>query len=51
MPRPLYLPDFASSDFYLFPTVKGKLERIQMHQEDQLFECLQAILGISITTN
>jgi hypothetical protein len=29
----------------LFPTVKEKLERIQMADEDQFFECLQEILS------
>jgi hypothetical protein len=40
----LHSPDLASSNFYLFPTVKEKLERIQVADEDQLFECLQEIL-------
>jgi hypothetical protein len=30
-----YSPDLASSDFYLFPTVKEKLERIHLADEDQ----------------
>jgi hypothetical protein len=45
MPHSLYLSDLASSDFYLFATVKEKIERIQVSQEDQHFECLQEILG------
>jgi transposase len=44
MPQPLYSPDLAPSDFYLFPTVKEKLERTQVADEDQFFESLQAIL-------
>jgi hypothetical protein len=44
MSHSLYSPDLAPSDFYLFPTVKEKLERIQLADEDQLFECLQEIL-------
>jgi hypothetical protein len=44
MPHHPYSPDLASSDFYLFPTVKEKLERIQLADEDQFFECLQEIL-------
>jgi hypothetical protein len=44
MPHPHYSPDLASSDFYLFPTVKEKLEWIQLADEDQFFECLQEIL-------
>jgi hypothetical protein len=40
MPHSLYSPDLASSDFYLFPTVKEKLERIQLADKDQFFECL-----------
>jgi hypothetical protein len=35
---------FGSGDFYLFPTVKEKLERIQVADEDQFFESLQEIL-------
>jgi hypothetical protein len=30
-----YLPDLAPSYFYLFPTVKEKLERMQMIDEDE----------------
>jgi hypothetical protein len=36
MPHPLCSPDLISSDFYLFPTVKGKLEGIQVVGEDWL---------------
>jgi transposase InsO family protein len=32
-----YSPDLAPSDFYLFPTIKEKLERIQVADEDQCF--------------
>jgi hypothetical protein len=49
--HPPYLPDLAPSDFYLFPTVKEKLERIQLADEDQFFECLQGILGVWINKN
>jgi hypothetical protein len=45
MPCPPYLLDFASSGFYLFPTVKEKLERIQVIDRDQLCDCLQEILA------
>jgi hypothetical protein len=44
MPHPPYLPDLTSNDFYLFLTVKEKLERIQVTDEDQFSECLQEIL-------
>jgi hypothetical protein len=44
MPQPLYSPDLFSGDFYLFPTVKEKLERTQVADKDQFFESLQAIL-------
>jgi hypothetical protein len=44
MPYPSYSPDLALDDFYLFPTVKEKLERIHVADEDQFFECLQEIL-------
>jgi hypothetical protein len=35
MPQPLYSLDLTPSDFYLFLTVKEKLERIQVADEDQ----------------
>jgi hypothetical protein len=44
MPHLPYVPDLATSDFDLFPTVKEKLERTQVADEDQFFESLQAIL-------
>jgi hypothetical protein len=44
MPHLLYSPNLASNDFYLFPTVKEKLERIQLADEDQFLECLQEVL-------
>ncbi|MDR1891001.1 MAG: hypothetical protein LBQ23_02340 [Puniceicoccales bacterium] len=34
----------ATSDLYLFSTVKEKLERIHLADEDQFFECLQGVL-------
>jgi hypothetical protein len=40
MPHQLCLPDLASSGFYLFSTVKEKLERIQVAEDDQLCEPL-----------
>jgi hypothetical protein len=44
MPHPPYSSNLALSDFYLFPTVKEKLEPIQLADEDQFFECLQEVL-------
>jgi hypothetical protein len=44
MPHPLSSPDFARSDFDVFPTVKEKLERIEMADEHEFVECLQEIL-------
>jgi hypothetical protein len=44
MPYLFYSPNLASSDFFMFPTVKEKLEQIQVADEDQFFECLQEIL-------
>jgi histone-lysine N-methyltransferase SETMAR len=37
MPDPPYSPDLAPSDLHLFPTVKQKLEGIQLADEDQFF--------------
>jgi hypothetical protein len=49
MPHPQYSPDLVFSDFYLFPTVNEKLERIQLADEDQFLECLQEVLrGIDL---
>jgi hypothetical protein len=45
MPHLPYSPDLASSDFYLFPTVKEKFERTYLANGDQFFECLQEILS------
>jgi hypothetical protein len=44
MPEPPYSPELAPSDFYLFPTGKEKLERIQVADEEEFFESIQAIL-------
>jgi hypothetical protein len=44
MPDQPYSPNLATSDLYLFPTVKEKLERIHLADEDQFFECLQGVL-------
>jgi hypothetical protein len=45
MPQPPYSHDLAPSGFYLFPTVKEKLQHIALRDEDQLFECLIEILS------
>jgi hypothetical protein len=34
MPHPPYSPDLVTSDLYLFPIVKERLERIQLANED-----------------
>jgi hypothetical protein len=39
-----YSPDLTTSDFSLFSTVEGKLERTQMADEDQFSGSMQAIL-------
>jgi hypothetical protein len=39
-----YSPDLAPSDFYLFDTVKEKLEHEGITDEDQLFDMLMEIL-------
>jgi hypothetical protein len=44
MPDQLYSPNLASSDLYLFSTIKERLERIHLAEEDQFFECLQGVL-------
>jgi transposase len=44
MPQPPYSLDLTPSDFYLFRTVKEKLERTRVTDEDQFFESLQVIL-------
>jgi hypothetical protein len=43
-PHHSYSPNLAISDLYLFSTVKEKLERIHLADEDQFFECLQGVL-------
>jgi hypothetical protein len=37
MSQPPYSSNLASVGFYLFPTVKEQLERIQLADEDQFF--------------
>jgi hypothetical protein len=44
MPDSLYSHDLVSRDFYLFPPVKEKCERIQLADEDQFFDCPSEIL-------
>jgi hypothetical protein len=44
MPQKFYSPELIPSDFYLFSTVKRRLERIQVADEDQYFEFLQETL-------
>jgi hypothetical protein len=44
MPYPPYSPELAPNDFYLFPTVKERLEYASITDEDQLFEELHTIL-------
>jgi hypothetical protein len=38
MPQPPYSQNLAFSDFYLFPTMKEKLERTQVADKDQFCE-------------
>jgi hypothetical protein len=45
MPQPPYSPDLATRGFYLFPTVKEKLEQIQLADKNQSLESLQMILS------
>jgi hypothetical protein len=51
MPQSPYSSDLAPSDFYLFPTVKERLQHIALRDEDQLFQCLIEILELWITLN
>jgi hypothetical protein len=44
MPHPLNSPDLAFSDFYLFPTVKERLEHTGATEENHLFEELRTLL-------
>jgi hypothetical protein len=44
MPQPPYSSDLVPGDFYLFPTVKEKLERTHVADEDQFLKSLQVIL-------
>jgi hypothetical protein len=49
MPHSSYSLDLAPGDLYLFPTIKEKLERIPLADEDQFFQCLQEVLrGIDL---
>jgi hypothetical protein len=44
MPDPPYSPDLAPTDFYLFPIVKEKLERVQVADEEKFSGCLRKVL-------
>jgi hypothetical protein len=44
MPDQFYSHNLATSDLYLFSTVKEKLERIHLADEDQFLGCLQGVL-------
>jgi hypothetical protein len=43
MPDQSYSPNLATSDLYLFPIVKEKLEWIHLADEDQFLEYLQGL--------
>jgi hypothetical protein len=43
MPHPPYSPDLAPGDFFLFPTVKERLEHVNITDEHQAFEELHTI--------
>jgi transposase len=43
--HPPYSPDLASSDFYMFPTIKERLTYIQMAKEEDLFYQLRELLN------
>jgi hypothetical protein len=50
MPQLPYSSDLAPSDFYLFPTVKEKLQHIAMRDQDQIFEySIEILAGLDHT--
>jgi hypothetical protein len=51
MPYPFYSPDLAPSDFYLFPTVKQKLENIQVVDDDEFLIARKSFWRILINKN
>jgi hypothetical protein len=51
MLHPPYSPDLAPGDFYLFLTVKEKLERVQLADEDQFLSGWKSFWGVSILKN
>jgi hypothetical protein len=46
MPQPFYSFHLISSDFYLFPTVKEKLERTQVADKDQFLNRCKRFWGV-----
>jgi hypothetical protein len=46
MPQPVYSPNLAPSDFYLFTTVKDPLERIHAVDGGDLFEQLLEMVQV-----
>jgi hypothetical protein len=51
MSKPPYSPDVAPSAFYLFSTVKEKLEWIQLADENQFLILCKRFLMVSIMKN
>jgi histone-lysine N-methyltransferase SETMAR len=51
MPHPPYSPDLASIDFYLFPTVKEKLEQIQLADETSFLSACKGFWEAWINKN
>jgi hypothetical protein len=44
-PHPLYSPDLAPSNFYLFDSLKDRLQGQHFEDEDQLFDAIMALTG------
>jgi len=45
VPHPPYLPDFAPSDFFLFPKLKMKLKGRRFHELEEIQAELQSVLN------
>jgi hypothetical protein len=43
VPHPVYSPDLAPSDFFLFGTVKAELQNYEIHSREDLIMAIRAI--------
>jgi hypothetical protein len=45
VPHPVYSPDLAPSDFFLFGTVKAELQNYEIHSREDLILAIRTVFG------